>query len=91
MRKPQRLWWIAGVGLIGGMLGIGLLFWWPHSTRIPDLTEKDILEARKKLGAATQSPEAKLPALSADETLRLAVGTLGFSDPAPGANQELGA
>jgi hypothetical protein len=90
MHTTKRFWWIAGLGLTCGMLAIGLLKWWPHSNGLPELTDKDILEARLRLGATMAQPEARLPSLSLNQPVRLAIGGFGLTDAKSGAGQALG-
>jgi tetratricopeptide (TPR) repeat protein len=79
------------LALLGGS-GVLIYYWYIHSDYSADVTEKDILSARRRLqgGMAPQPPpqQAILPAVDLKRTLRLAIGSLGPAGE--DRNRELG-
>lgn len=65
----------------------GLLLWYSHTNDDARITEKDILQARQKMGFSEPAAQAPVPSLPPSKTVRLAVGSLGLADDSE--NREL--
>lgn len=77
---------VAVVAALGCSTAMVML-WYAHTYDDAHITEKDILQARQRLGFSEPKAETPVPSLPASKTVRLAVGSLGLGDDAE--NREL--